>query len=656
MLLHCPYLTTGPERRDIPYHDVRRTGVDKARLLEGEVQKLSQAVQDLQAAMAGMSENLRTNLQEDTSKMLATLLNNMRPPDSARSGGTEESPGLLLDGHLAVRGHVDEQRGMEEVMARLDGLTDALKSKDEALEELRGTMSGQGDQIRMLMDTAQGPPIGGYSADLDVLQSYIDRKFDKLKKEVTDNIEEKMTGFKNTCNERMTSVESSCQEEHKNIYSTLTELMDAKHDDLKKEISTLRLDISVADGPIPFNRDSSLLLRQDEDQNDLRREIQRVADAHRMLNARMDNELEHLSMLQLEDVFGPRIEELEDRMNVTERNAELHCLFVEEKLTKTINDEVTALRQLMEDRLNGMEDQFTTMLVEMSNNSFPGAFSDSVDTLQNEINSNKFLIQTLDDKINAVGEICQTKDCKPGLGGLDGILRDVRRCKNELEVLGSDVAQNTDKIKQLELSVDRLSVQNKGLVRDTQVLKNKFNTSSDFVDHLSTSVVQLKDSMNKFAHDYQSLNATCCRHGQAGEGFSPAQGPKVHLDPSNQVHEYQIEELKSRLVRLQAHVIAEVSRCNDSTGRMNEKVADLNGRVSKLEEICGNDDGASRSVPGVREKPTLGFSDPVRQLNSTVKAHTLDIRNLQSSLHNVQTQLSSLAKHILTGASAKDQG
>lgn len=651
----CPYLTTGPERRDIPYHDVRRTGVDKARLLEGEVQKLSQAVQDLQTAMAGMSENLRTNLQEDTSKMLATLLNNMRPPDSARSGGTEETPGLLLDGHLAVRGHVDEQRGIEEMMARLDGVTDALKNKDEALEELRGTVSGQGDQIRMLMDTAQGPPIGGGSLDLDVLQSYIDKKFDKLKKDLTDNIEDKITGFKNTCNERMTSVESSCQDEHQNIYSTLTELMDAKHDDLKKEISTLRLDISLSDGPIPFNRDSSLLLGQGDDQNDLRREIQRVADAHRILNARMDNELEHLSMLQLEDVFGPRIEELEDRMNVTERNAELHSVFVEEKLTKTIADEVSALRQLMEDRLNGMEDQFTTMLVEMSNNSFPGVFSESVDNLQNEINSNKFLIQTLDDKINAVGEICQTKDCKPGLGGLDGILRDVRHCKNELEVLGSDVAQNSDKIKQLEGAVDRLSVVNQILSKDTQDLKNKVNTTPDS-DNLSDSIAQLKDSMNKFAQDYQSLNATCCRPGQAGEGLSPAQGPMVHLDPSNQVPEHQIEELRSRLVRLQAHVTAEVSRCNDSTSRMDKAVANLNGRVSKLEEICEKDNGASRSVPGVREKPTLGFSDPIRQLNSTVRAHTLDIRNLQSSLHNVQTQLSSLAKHILTDATVKDQG
>ncbi|XP_048117329.1 EMILIN-2 [Alosa alosa] len=642
-----------PERRDIPYHDVRRSGVDKARLLEGEVQKLSQAVQDLQAAMVGMSENLRTNLQEDTSKMLVTLLNNMRPPDSARSGGTEETPGLLLDGHLAVRGHVDEQRGMEEVMARLDGVTDTLKSKDEALEELRRTVSRQSDQIRMLMDTSQGPLIGGASPDLDVLQSYVDQKFDKLKRELTDNIEDKITGFKNTCNDRMTSVESLCQEEHQKIYTTLTELMDAKHDDLKKEISSVRLDIGVADGPILFNRDSSLPLQQDgNDQNELRREIQRVADAHRILNARMDNELEHLSMLQLEDVFGPRIEELEDRMNVTEKNAELHSIFVEEKLTKTIADEVAALRQLMEDRLYGMEDQFTTMLVEMSNNSLSGLSSGSVDALQTEINSNKLFIQTLDDKINAVGEICQTKDCKPGLGGLDGILRDVRRCKNELEVLGTDVSQNADKIKQLEGAMDRLSVQNQFFTKDAQDLLNKVNNSTNNVDHLTSSVAELKDSMNKCTQDYQSLNATCCRQGQAGQGLTRAHDPSVHLEPTNQVNGHQIEELKISLLGLHGRVTAELSRCNDSSSRMNEAVADLNGRVSKLEKICGKEDGASGTVPGAREKPAFGL-DPIRQLNSTVRLHTLDIRNLQSSMHNVQIQLASLAKD--KDATAKDQ-
>ncbi|XP_062381532.1 EMILIN-2 [Sardina pilchardus] len=646
-----------PERRDVPYHDVRRSGVDKARLLEGEVQKLSQAVQDLQAAIGGMSENLRTNLQEDTSKMLVTLLNNMRSPDSARSGGTEETPGLLLDGHLAVRGHGDEQRGMEEVMARLDGVTDTLKSKDEALEELRGTVSRQSDQIRMLMDTSQGPLLGGgASPDLDVLQSYVDQKFDKLKKELTDNIEDKITGFKNTCNDRMTSVESSCQEEHQNIYTTLTELMNAKHDDLKKEISSVRLDIGVAaDGPLLFNRDSSLPLRQDDDgddHNDLRREIQRVADAHRILNARMDNELEHLSMLQLEDVFGPRIEELEDRMNVTENNAELFSIVVEEKLTKTIADEVAALRQLMEDRLSGMEDQFTTMLVEMSNNSLPGTFGGSVDALQTEVNSNKLLIQTLDDKINAVGEICQTKDCKPGLGGLDGILRDVRRSKNELEVLGSDVSQNADKIKQLEGAMDRLSVQNQFITKDAQDLVSKVNNSTNGVDHLTSSVADLKDSMNKFTQDYQRLNATCCRQGQAGQGLTEAHDPIVHLEPTRQVNGHQLEELQSSLVRLHGRVRAELSRCNDSASRVNEAVADLNGRVSKLEKICGKEDAPSGSVSGAKEKPTFGL-DPIRQLNSTVRLHILDIRNLQNSMHNVQIQLASLAKD--KDDTAKDQ-
>ncbi|XP_012683462.2 EMILIN-2 [Clupea harengus] len=636
-----------PERRDLPSHDVRRAGVDKARLLEGEVQKLSQAVQDLQAAMAGMSDHLRTNLQEDTSKMLITLLNNMRSPDSARSGGTEESPGLL-DGHLAVRGHVEEQRGIEEVMARLDGVTDALKSKDEALEELRGSVSGHSDQIRMLMDTSQGPPVGGASSpDLDVLQSYIDKKFDKLTKELMDNIEDKMTRLK--INDRITSVEKSCHEEHQNIYTTLTEMMDNKHDDLKREISSLRLDIGVADGPILFNRDASAPRQDDDDHNGLRLEIQRVADAHRMLNARMDNELEHLSMLQLEDVFGPRIEELEDRMNVTERNAELHCLFVEEKLNKTIADEVAALRLLMEERLNGMEDQFTTMLVEMSNNSFPGMFSDSMDALQTEITSNKLLIQTLDDKINAVGGLCQTKDCKPSLGGLDGILRDVRRSKNDLEVLSTDVSENADKIRQLEGAVDRLSARNQVLMKNAQDLQNRVNTSTDSADHLTTSVAELKDSMSKIKQDYQSLNATCCRQGQ-----TLAPGPSVHLEPPNGASGQQIEELRSGLARLNSHVTAELSRCNDSKARTNEAVADMNGRVSKLEKICGKEDGVLGARDGL-QRPTLGLLDPVRQLNSTVKAHTLDIRNLQSSLHNVQTQLSSLAKHIVKDATAKEQ-
>lgn len=651
-----------PGRGDLPYLDPRRhSGVDKARLLEGEVQKLSQAVQDLQAAMAGMSENLRTNLQEDTSKMLVTLLNNMRPPDSARSGGTEESsPPGMLDGHLAVRGHAEEdQRGMEEVMARLDGVTDALKTKDEALEELRGTVSGQAEQIRMLMDSSQGPAvISGASPDLDVLQSYIDQKFDKLKKELTDDIEDQVTGLKKTCNDRMTTVESTCHAEHQNIYATVMEAMDAKHDDLKKELSGLRLDIGVAaDGPILFNRDALPLMRpggDDDDDNDLRREIQRVAEAHRVLNARMDNELEHLSMLQLEDVFGPRVEELEDRMNVTERNSELHAMYVEEKLNKSFTEELEALRQLVEDRLSGMEDQFSTMLVELSNKSFASAVtSGSANALQTELNNNKQLIQTLDDKINAMGEICQSKDCKPNLGGLDGILRDVRRNKNDIEVLGTDVSQNADKIKQIEVAMDRLTVQNQFLTKNAQDLQHAGNTSADSINHLTASVAELKDSMHKLSQD-------CCRHRGPDQTLSQGPSPGLPVDPANDLKGDQLEELKSKFLRLNARVVAELIRCNDSNARVNEAVGALDGRVSKLENICVEGDATTSPGSGAGgrdgpQRPTLTVLDPIRHLNNTVKAHSVDIRNLQSSLYNVQTQLSSLVKHILKDP-VKDQG
>lgn len=658
-----------PERRDLPFHDGRRTGVDKARLLEGEVQKLSQAVQDLQVSMAGMSDNLRTSLQEDTSKMLHTLLDSMRPPDSATAGATEEEsrPGLL-DGHLAVRGHVEEHRGMEEVMARLDGMADALRIKDEALEELRGTLSGQRDQIRLLMDSSQGPPVvqvgdagGAPSLDLDVLQTYIDKKFERLKKDLTDDIEEKMTHFKSTCDSRMSSVEATCQNEHRNIYTTLTDQIGSKHDDLKKEISSLRLDFGVADGPIPFNRDTgSLRQDDDDDHNDLRREIQRVADAHRILNARMDNELEHLSMLQLDDLFGPRIEELEDRMNVSERNAELHSMFVEDRLSKTISDEVASLRQLLEDRLNGMEDQFTTMLVEISNSSLAGAPSDSKDPLQSQINTNKLLIQTLDDKLNAVAEVCHSKDCKPSFGSLDGVLKDVRRNKNDIEVVSIDVSQNADKITQLERALDRLSAQHIVLTKNNQNLQNKINMSTNTVDHLTDDFADLRDSVNKLMQGYHDLNTSCCKSRQETQVFTSTQGHSLHQVPTPDGDPIQV--LQNWLMRVSAQVTTGLSRCNDSVGHVNESVVVLNSKMSDLEKICAK--AASASAGGVTVgkdrdptlKPTPGLLDPIRLINSTVRSNSLDIRNLQRTLYNVQTQVTSLAKHILKDGTAKEQG
>ncbi|XP_043075576.1 EMILIN-2 [Puntigrus tetrazona] len=634
------------ERRETGQYDIRRTA-DKTRILEDEVQRLSQTVLDLQAAMTGMAENLRTDLQEDTSKMLITLLNDRTSPDSARTGGTEESV-VHLDGHQAMRGHTHGEREMETLMARFNDMTDALKSKDEALEELRGTVTGHDSQIRMLMDSSsQGLPVTGAAAsDIDILQTYIDGKFEKLKKELVVNMEEEMAKIKNACEEKIHSLPKTHEDGKDSSYVSLTDLVHNKEAELRKEIRELRLDLSMSDGGVRSNRQTTIR-KDDSDYDDLKRELIRVAEAHRVLNARVDNELEHLSSLKIEDLLSSQLEDLEDRMNVTERNAETYCFYVDEKLTKEIQHEVAMLRQLLDHKLSAVQDQFTSMLIEMSNNSFPGMSGDSVDALQIQVNANKYLIKGLEDKFNAIGQICST-DCKTNLPtdsqkteSLDSLAKDVRLCRNDLDVLRSDFVNNIARLHALEDTV-KMSPEKLFINAHIQDSRKRVNALTDNVNGLTGAITGLGDTVSKFSQDLHTLNSSCCQQ---------INSPPLWVETGKPNHN-QIKELKDQLDALNTRVTTELSVCKIDTAGVAEGVSAVDGRVTALEKICASLDGNRDNIYGLSGE----LESKVAQMNNTLGSHSGAITALQNSLLNFQSQIAGMAKQIQKDHASRDQG
>ncbi|KAM3605077.1 uncharacterized protein V6R79_020236 [Siganus canaliculatus] len=663
---HTPRHTQRPERRETGHHEARHGGTDKVHLLEGEVHRLSQTVLDLQSSLASLTSNLRTDLQDDTKKMLATLLNNMRPPDSPMAESTEETP-AVLDGHQATRGGVTGEKAFEKIVSRLDDINSELKNKDEALEDLRGTMTSHEGQIRVLMDASQSqtPAI----ADIHVIHNYIDGKFEKLKKELEQNVEQQITTLQSSCNEKISTLQKSCEDSHDQGLVSLTQLVDSKDADLRKEIRALRLDMVAADGPVRTQRqtDSSKAEEDRSDHKDLWREIDRIAEAHRILNVRIDNELAHLSAPRDDSDVSLLMEELEARVNITEQNAETHCFYIEEKLTRTITEEVEALRNLLDERLNNMEDQFTNMLVEMSNNSFPGMFDDSMDAIQTQVNNNKFLLQGLDDKINAVGELCSAGCSGSGstvgtgsspssstssVPSLENIFKDLRRYRNDLHVLHTDINTTKDKVREVEDLVERHSSASERRIKTMEDFQKGLINLQDNVLLLNSAVGGIRDSMSKYDQDMLSLNATCCHAGPERDNWATSRG--VASGPAADTS-HQVQELHRRLDSLSRQVSSELNQCKQNTQGVSDGISAMDGRVARLEKACGRLDGISANIEELKhglQRQAGGLQDCVYRMNSTCGNHSADIATLKNSLERLQAQLSAMAKHVLNDRTA----
>ncbi|KAM4551314.1 EMILIN-2 [Odontesthes bonariensis] len=654
--------TQRAERRETAHHETRHGVTDKVRLLEGEVHRLSQTVLDLQSTLTGLTSNLRTDLKDDTKEMLVTLLNNMRPQVSSNGAGTEESP-AVLDGHQATRGGIAGDKTLEKIVSRLDDVDIAMKSKDEALEDLRGITTSHEGQIRVLMDASQSqtPAI----AEFDVIQTYIDGKFDNLKKELDQNIAEQMAKLQGSCNDKIEAVQKNCEVGHDQVFVRLNKQVETKEADLRKEIRALRLDMAAADGPVQTQRQTDPQEKDYSDHKDLWREIDRIAEAHRILNVRIDNELAHLSAPQDFGDVNLLIEELEARINITEQNAETHCFYIEEKLTRTIADEVATLRQLLDERLNRVEDQFTNTLVEMSNNSFPGMFGDSMDAIQAEVNNNKFLIQGLDDKVNAIGELCSAGCSSSGItvgegrpvlapNDLGNILKDLSRYRNDLDVLHTDVSSNTGKVRQLEDLVQNQSVGNERHEKTMEDFQRGLTNLEDNVLGLAGAVTGLSDSLSKYNQDMDRINATCCHTVQSGTG-SPPQINRASADVTSR----QVDELKNRLDALSKQVSSELNHCRQNTQGVSDEISAVDGRVTRLERVCGRLDGISTNIKELKdglERHVGGLQDCVNRMNVTYGNHGADIITLQNSLQKLQVQLSTMAKHVLKDVASKEPG
>ncbi|XP_031590299.2 EMILIN-2 [Oreochromis aureus] len=365
--------------------------------LEEEVQRLSQMVLDMQARMTDLSSNLRVDFQEDASKMLATLLNNLRQPASAQGAGTEtiQVQGFSFD-HSTTP--------MEDVMNKINRVTDDLESKRNTLDELLGRVNHHDGQIRLLMD-AQTPLSTASSApsiDDGDLRAYLDDKISALRDELMEGMDIKMADLKNSCDYKILSVQEHCEGQEAN-YLSLAELMDSKETDLRNEIQDLKTKLSV-----PENEKN-----------------------------------------QVPDSVLAQLEHFEVRLNTTEKSLIALSHFVEEKLRKEREEVVKDLRETMDNELSSMEDRLSALLITKTSNSPSGGEPESPDVQQRDMNTLKDSVQILENRLDLLNQKC-SKECTDHVTVVENLKQDFHSFKNSVDAMETNLIVQKSAITAME--------------------------------------------------------------------------------------------------------------------------------------------------------------------------------------------------------------
>ncbi|NWT99228.1 EMIL2 protein, partial [Urocynchramus pylzowi] len=620
----------------------------RMQFLEDELFRLTRSVIELQSSVAGVNENLKLTVQEDASKMLVTWLNNLydRPePDSAVGGETDtiQLPGLLNNKDQKDP-FIDFE--MEDIKAELAEVKEALKMRNDELEELNGKVKGYEGQLKQLQEAAQGPTIT-MPRD-NIYQDYIDSKFESLRQEIMEGFEKKMADLKNSCDYKLEDIQQQYDDSENNCVGII-DVIRGKENDLRKEIDTLRAQIPLNDSTCCKKGEGNDL---DQQMKDLDKKIDRIVEAQRILNVRIDNEIIRLSTPDLEDVFGERLEELDARMNITERNAEEHCFYVEETLRGAIAAEVDELRDLFDQKLRALEVRLGGTILEIANTTDqdgmfvnPGPILPSDAGFANE----QFTAEMnfLKDKLLALEQLCGQK-CQSAPRGTEDLQKQLENCNDKYDHLLLKTENNSVILRSLNSSLNEKANLIKGNQRDIQKMQRDVRVFRYNLNAIDKDMKNLQDGLSSCREQLLGVNSTC-RKTQRGVFRKIDQMQRTFANQTAHSSENCCGEVKDRLEQLNDHILNDLSKCKEKTQGVQEGVSDVESRVSHVEKVCGKLDSVSDSLQNIKEglnKHVSSLWNCIREMNGTIASHSTDISGLKNSVQQFHSQVSKITTDI----------
>ncbi|KAJ7338715.1 hypothetical protein JRQ81_012617 [Phrynocephalus forsythii] len=598
----------------------------KIQFLEDELFRLTQTVLELQSSLVGVNKNPKLTEQEDASQMLVSWLNPFH--DHPRSDDTIKSETENKD---------QRESSIESMTPDMDEMKDDLKAKNNQLDEQNGKVNDYEGQLKQLQEVAQGPTITMPTSQLYL--AYIDAKFEALRQEMLEGFEKKMADLKNSCEYKLLDLQQHC-EDHEANCSGIRELVGEKENELRKEIKYIQSLIQAPSNQSLCCQDTK---RHDFEQQlkGLNEKIDKTTEAHRVLNARLDNEIKHISSPYSENNFDAKWEEMEARINVTEKNAEEHCFYIEETLRGVIANEVDEVKKLFDKNLQALENRFGSTFMHVANvtdetHTGQGSVSHIVSRSGNEWLASE--INMVKNKLKNIENLCQ-QECESVSANMEGLQEGIKNCNSKYDLLFFKTDKNLDLLNSLNASLNEKFNLIKGSQRDIQKLQKDFRIVRYGLSAIDRDVRNLQGGLNSCKEQLLGVNSPC---------------EKAQLGVFRQIDEIQ-KTVASRTIH------AGDSCCNDLKERMellNEKVfhkckekfpgvSDLEGRVSNVEKTCSKLDSVSSSLQRIKEglnKHISSLWNCVNKMNRTVTTHSKDIITLKNSSQYIKDHLQDLKK------------
>ncbi|XP_016414660.1 EMILIN-2 [Sinocyclocheilus rhinocerous] len=323
----------GHHSRQLGDYGERQRESQQVQALEEEVERLSQTVLGLQA-MTSANANLRLDLQEDVTKFVLNMLGNLQQPQDVKAGGIES---------FTLPYDLRSSPGTDELQNHITQLSDTIGTNTNSIQDLKMRIQNIDGQMHRLTEASNTRPLQPSSTAATnecPCQAYIDEKLSALRDELLQGMDIKIADMKNACDYKVLSVQEQC-EEQETSYLSLAELLDSKETELRKEIKDLRLQLPIGKTQELDNA-----------------EVQKLKDTQQILQDAIMEQNATIAQINAQGHV------LEARVSLAEKSAEVHCLYLEEKLRRERLKEEEDQRIAFEEKFSGVQcDNSTSQLL-----------------------------------------------------------------------------------------------------------------------------------------------------------------------------------------------------------------------------------------------------------------------------------------------------
>ncbi|CAH2245188.1 EMILIN-1 [Pelobates cultripes] len=592
---------------------------EKVKQLEDKVHRLTKELQNLQSTMQSMNEKFQTEIK--------LVLNGKQLADSAN--GQPEIKDTLID-----------------IQSKLTELDNRITFHDDELGKIN------------IADTKHPS-----STDSSVSQKMTELRLDILKE-----VERRMQQSCSACLSGVEGLQNQQNEERDNIrgLEKLISSIDQRNREAVHNIQAHVVELNTR-----LSRDCC------SEVNDLRKKVEEterktetLSGSVNALTVHIDSKLGGIdkeSVTQIDQNLNTRLENIEGRMNITQRSLEDHYYHYRDD----VQDEINKLRDDLENRINSNEKKINTLLTELVNSSgiddsifqTISSFGQDITSLKNQQGKNNVGIRNALQEIeglrrqvtstmNSCADECNTSnseikkifsELEKRVNGNEDKIRIINSDINDLQLSGNSLQ---DTLQGLDFELTNIKV----VVEDNRgSLTNISTVLEDLEDRLTTTILTGMDtyeSTNKEIDNYQ--NETNRRMIDMENGLKT-------LTKMIQFDYKSCGQVCSNLQEEVGKLKEQVEECRSTCQLIQKKAEEgkehtsFNKSLDGFSVIGGSSNKELKSMQGELSNIIVTFSslnDTIKDLQETVGKHQTDIIELGTTKDKIISEINKVQVEV----------